>query len=862
MGWGFRLRVSVRAYIAGMLSNSGSPMAWMSVILLVVSGCSNGPDTGEIELVGDWTFQDSTGVWRTAAVPGCVHTDLLTHGLIPDPFQDVNEGEVEWVEHRDWRYRRPLPAPPAEGNWVLEFSGLDTHAEVQVNGHTVLNANNMHRSWRISETELGLTGRDTLDVLFRSPVHVGQALLEASPVSIPVSNEARPIGEQNSVFSRKAQYHFGWDWGPRLVTSGIWKPVRWVRVDRELPPFRLIAVSIAPEQAKYEVLFEEAVEGVVPTLVRDEVNVPCGWNRIGGKRYRLTVPEPALWWPNGMGAQPLYDLVLQDGEGRLDSLRFGIRTVEWNRGADGFGQAMQCVVNGVPVQVRGANVIPPDFFPVRAEKRWKRVIDDAVAAHMNMIRIWGGAHYGEEVLYDLCDRHGILVWQDFMNACAMVPTDEAWRTNFLAEAREQVLRLRNRTSLAIWAGNNETEKAWREWGWQDLYDVHGLDSIAVEGAYLQLFERELPALVAELGGGEYQPSSPHNQDPARSRESGDQHDWGVWFGKAGFDYYTEEAGRFASEFGLQSLPDRRTLEAVRVQSFEDTVLQFRQRSKMDWLEPGFDGWDMMQFYAGEYFADPSTVEREDMDRLDTWIYLTQLTQAEGLRQAVERHRCSQGRTSGSLYWQLDDVWPTVSWSTVDHAGRWKLAHHAVRHANQPVRVFPDRTQGDRVAFVIVNNSPQSAEGVVAWSLVDLAGDTVETGRFGVTVEAHTTASWSATDAQVVPDRHILSWQWTGRDRAATVHDAGHHTFRPPGALDWAPAGLQVETVEHGVQLSTDVPMAGVWLRSDEEGRFEDNGFFLLPGPARTVRFLNPSGQLTDPNRVRVTHFGQGQRTAP
>ena len=523
---------------------------------------------------------------------------------------------------------------------------------------------------------------------------------------------------------------------------------------------------------------------------------------------------------------------------------------------------MQCVVNGVPVQVRGANVIPPDFFPVRAEGRWSRVIDDAVAAHMNMIRIWGGAHYGEEVLYDLCDQHGILVWQDFMNACAMVPTDAAWRTNFLAEAREQVLRLRNRTSLAIWAGNNETEKAWREWGWQDLYDLHGADSIAVEDAYRQLFERELPQLVDELGGGEYQPSSPHHQDPEYPRESGDQHDWGVWFGKAGFEFYTEEAGRFASEFGLQSLPDRRTLEAVGVQSYEDTVLQFRQRSKMEWLEPGFDGWDMMQFYAGEYFGDPSVAELEGMDRLDTWVYLTQLTQAEGLRQAVERHRCSQGRTSGSLYWQLDDVWPTVSWSTVDHAGRWKLAHHAVRHANQPVRVLPDRTQGDRVAFVIANHSPQTTEGVVEWSLIDLAGDTATAGRFGVTVEAHTTASWSATDAQVVPDRHILSWQWTGRDRAATVHDAGHHTFRSVGDLEWGAARLQVDTVEQGVRLSTDVPAAGVWLRSASEGRFEDNGFFLVPGRPRTVRFLDPSGQLADPGDVRVVHFGQGQTSAP
>lgn len=830
---------------------------------MVLVACQAPSDEGvrEVEWQG-WQWQDTGGMWRSASVPGSIHTDLMEEGLIRDPFEGTAEWEVQWVEERDWRYRCPVPPPPPTGEWSLEFQGLDTYAEVRVNGGLVLRADNMHRSWRIPLASMELNGRDTVEVLFLNPVREGQVLLDAAPFPVPVSNEARPVGQQTSAFTRKAMYHYGWDWGPRLVTVGIWQPVRWVRTDVELPAFRLVPVSVGAESAEYEVSWDEAVVDIQAQLALNGRPVPFDWFPEGPQRHRLVIHDPQRWWPNGMGEQPLYMLDLASGDGGRASWRFGVRTIHWNRNADGFGHAMQCVVNGVPVQVRGANVVPPDFFPVRALDLWPRVLDDAVAAHMNMIRVWGGAHYGDEVLYDLCDERGILVWQDFMNACAMVPGDEAWRANFLAEAQQQVKRLRNRTSLAIWAGNNETEKAWREWGWQELYGLHGADSVAVEEHYRQLFERDLPAAVADLGGGEYQSSSPHHLDEQRPRESGDQHDWGVWFGKAGFEFYSEEAGRFASEFGLQSLPDRRTLAAVGVRAYADTALQFRQRSKMEWLEPGFDGWDMMQFYAGEYFNDPEAARVPGLDRLDTWIYLTQLTQAEGLRQAIERHRCSGGRTSGSLYWQLDDVWPTVSWSTVDHAGRWKLAHHAVRHANQPVRILPDRVQGDRVAFEFVNDSPEAAQGVLEWELTDLAGKPVKSGRFGLAVAEHTTSSWASDEVRVVPDIHLLTWRWLSSDSAATVIDAGCHTFRPVGRLNWQGAEIQADAVGEAIRLRTDVPAAGVWLRSDEEGRFEDNGFFLLPGRERVVRFYGPSGELADPGAVSVVHFGQVQPTHP
>ena len=823
---------------------------WMAMLWI---GCNQGPGPTAVEVV-HWSFQDSSGQWREAEVPGCIHTDLLSHGLLPDPFQDRHEGDVQWVEAEDWTYRCALQQPPDEGEWALEFAGLDTYAEVEVNDVSVLLSSNMHRFWRIPEADLSLTGEDTLVVRFRSPIQMGQAALDASPWPIPASNEAVPIGLQTSAVTRKAMYHYGWDWGPRLVTSGIWKPVKWVRTDLELPTFRVQVESADALQATCRIRWDRPVANIRPQLTLDGQPVMVDWVRIDSVTHQMTVPHPALWWPRGMGDQPLYHLVMADGDGRSAALRLGIRTLHWNRMPDEHGHAMQCVVNGIPVQVCGANVIPPDFFPVRAREKWGRVVKDAVSAHMNMIRVWGGAHYGDEVLYDLCDEQGILVWQDFMNACAMVPGDADWRDNFLVEAEEQVLRLRNRTALAIWAGNNETEKAWRDWGWQDLYGLHGADSVAVEVAYREVFEEKLPDLVTRLNGGEYQPSSPHHRDPRAPRASGDQHDWGVWFGKTGFDFYTHEAGRFASEFGLQSLPHRRTLEAVGVTGWSDSTLQFRQRCTMDWLEPGFDGWDMMRHYAAMYFADPESVDVATWpagDRLDAWTYLSQLTQAEGLRQAVERHRSSGGRTSGSLYWQLDDVWPTVSWSTVDHAGRWKLAHHAVRHANQPIRILPSRGEE---TWRAINAGPTAVSGILSWAHLSLLGDTLDSGA-----EIQHAPPFSATGLAAIPwpGPDVLcawSWQAAGGD----VLDAGVFFPQPVGEVQWPACSIAVEPTDSGVVLTSDAPAAGVWLRSAEEGRFDNNGFTLLPGKPKAIGFQNLQGVPAPPGQVQVTHFAEIQ----
>ena len=828
--------------------------------LLVTVGCGTSEATSDLSEGGAWTnweFQDTAQTWRGAEVPGSIHQDLLRSGLIEDPFMRMEEKALVWMESRDWRYRCPVPPLPDDsGGWQVLFEGLDTYASVLFRGDTVLQADNMHRSWQVA-LPADAVG-DTLEVVLHSPVKRGQVILDRSPWPIPASNEARPIGKQTSAVTRKAMYHFGWDWGPRLVTSGIWKPVRWVRPAEVMPDVQIQIQEWTGDSVRYALTFDGPVPQLDWELTLRDSAVEFAVERHSDRRFELVWSGPEMWWPLGMGNQPLYDLKWHAKDGRKAAHRFGVRTLKWLREQDDFGRSFRCEVNGKPVQLRGANVIPPDHFPVQSREKLTEMMGHVTAANMNVIRIWGGGVYGDEKLYDLCDAHGILVWQDFMSACAMVPGDAMWKQNFLAEAEESVRRLRNRTSLALWCGNNESEHAWRAWGWQDLYGLHGADSADVRDAYASVFEEALPLLIEALDGGFYWPSSPHAepdfapQDGLGNGRSGDQHDWGVWFGKADFDYYSKESGRFASEYGLQSVPNRKTLAEVGVAHFEDSVLQFRQRCTMDWLEPGFDGWDMMRYYSGRYFANPDSTSAPGMDRLDRWIHLTQLTQAEGLRQALERHRCASEKTAGSLYWQLDDVWPTVSWSTVDHAGRWKLAHYAVRHANQPVRLMQDRSREDQVRVLAQNLGSTPVLGEAVWAILDEVGDTLSSGIADIKVSAGVgyveVASRPRTKNQA-----FLTWSWTSE--AGFPLDSGVVALDRPAAMNWSSVEVQCTPEVGGVWLNSEAVACGVQLTSTTQGRFDNNGFMMLPGQRYWIGFQSTDGSEVVPQQVKVTHLG-------
>lgn len=776
-----------------------------------------------------------------AEVPGCVLSDLVRAQLAPPPYEGTHERDVQWVEDSTWWYQTSFDLPSewsSVGHGHLTLDGLDTYATVSVNGQEVLRADNAHRTWTSDAFKLRPHG-NFLVVRFDPVAQRGLAAMQTFGMALPASNEDRPIGQQTSPFTRKPGYQFGWDWGPRLagpgITGSVWlHPGHGRRLDptAALPWLEVLSVDTDVAQ-----LLAHSHEGWSLAWSENDILQQVQWHE-----DTLSIDQPKAWWPRHSGEQPLYEALWTHREtGKIHRHTVGLRTLEWRKEPDAFGTSFQVEVNGTPIHARGANVVPPDFLEAHDVEGWLRLVELAKEAHMNMIRVWGGGVYPPDGFYDACDREGILVWQDFMFACAMVPDNEAFIENVRQEAKEQVLRLRAHPCLALWCGNNEVAKAWRDWGWQDLYNLHGKDSARVALAASHLFEEVLPEIVQEGSDVAYWASSPSLPD-----SSGDVHAWGVWFGLEDWDHYSEHGGRFASEYGLQSLPNLHTLREAGIFALEDEALQFRQRSRMDWLEPGFDGWDMMAHFMAK------TVGLPEAGSLEDWITRSQMTQAEGIRQALERHRASQGRHAGSLYWSLNDVWPAVSWSSVDHAGRWKLAHHAARRANAPRAVIWDRTREDSLQFMVFNDLQSPAKGILTVTCSSIEGDVLKRDSMDVDLAGHSSAFFSFGEAsswRPKPTTSYLSWSW----HIADTPCEGSSLWTAVASAELGSPTLEISATESSLTMTTDRYVPAVHLVANVPGRFSDNGMPLLPGARKTVRFVpeSPSHDMDLQFEVRL-----------
>ena len=634
-------------------------------------------------LSGAWQLrQTGTDEWLPAQVPGGVHTDLMAAGRIADPFLGDEELRVQWVAERDWEYRRTFTVDAsvsADRRVELAFYGLDTLADVRLNGTLVGSANNMFRAWRWDVTGLLRAGDNEISVLFHSAVRQGAELDAVRALDRP--KETLPGGP----YLRKAPCHFGWDWGPKLPNIGMWQDVRlegWslgrlgdVRLSQKVGSGgATIGAEIAVERspgaaAELTAIVRvhhpdgrvEAVQGTVPP---GSVVASLG----------VKVTDPQIWWPNGLGAQPLYrvDVELTRGDRKLDARTYqiGLRTLELRREADRWGESFTFVVNGVPVFAKGSNWIPADSFPARVTAgQLDALLGAAAAANHNMIRVWGGGYYETETFYDLCDRYGILVWQDFMFACSVYPlTDPEFLANLEVEAREQVRRLRHRACLALWCGNNEMERGWTNWGWDRP------ENADLKAAYLRFFSATLADWVAaDDGVTPYWPSSPSSGRPLESPiggNSGDEHEWIVWHALAPFSAYGHETYRFISEFGFESLPAMATVAAFAPDPADwnlgSPMLDHHQRCP--------SGNARILYYMAQQFRLPQD--------FPSFVYLSQVLHAEAMRVGVEHWRRLRDRCSGALYWQLNDCWPVSSWASIDYYGRWKALQYVTRRSSR------------------------------------------------------------------------------------------------------------------------------------------------------------------------------------
>jgi beta-mannosidase len=732
----------------------------------------------------------------------------------------------------------------------LVFHGLDTFSEVNLNGRVILQADNMFRTWVADAKEALRPGENELEIRFASPLPPALAARASLPYPLPAGNDR---GDPPSrVFVRKAAYHYGWDWGPRFVTSGIWRPVELVAWSgARLTDLYFVTDSLADGEAfltavaEIQIPAEEAVRSpdgpslpISLTLssqdgafdpIHHETVAPAGTSRV---ELPIRVHDPLLWWSNGLGDPHLYSARAELGRGSATdsrSTRFGIRTVEFVTDADAIGESFFFRLNGVPVFIKGANVIPLDHFSPRVtEEDYRRLFADVVDANMNMLRVWGGGIYEEDVFYDLADESGVLIWQDFMFANGMYPGDATFLESVRAEATDQVRRLRNHPSLALWCGNNEMDEGWHRWGWARAYESPE-DSAAVWDTYQTIFHDLLPGVVAEEDPDRrYWPSSPSLGwgDP-ESMNRGDSHYWGVWHGQEPFEVFLEKLPRFSSEFGFQGFPAIETVGAFADSgdwNLAHPTLLVHQKHPI--------GNQIITTYMARDYPVPET--------FTDFVYVSQLLQARGMRMAFEAQRRAMPRTMGTLYWQLNDTWPVVSWSSRDYFGTWKALHYAARDAFAPLLLSPF-LKGDTVEVWGVSDNPLPLDASLRLQLRTFSGEAVRDSVESVSLEANgATLLWKGIASELLGEadsrRTVLRVSLEVKEDAATVQEALLY-FHPPRELDLeAPIiRLSAGVSDDGIALTleTDVLAKDVYLRLDG-ARFSDNFFDLLPEQVRSV----------------------------
>jgi beta-mannosidase len=802
--------------------------------------------------------------WLDVAVPGDVHTALISSGRIDDPFYDRNEEQCAWIENREWWYRTSFEAPEeplySDERLRLVFHGLDTFATIWLNGEQLGKHQNMFRAATFEVGDRMRPGRNTLAVLFDRPLeHVG----EEHPDQWGRNPER--------VFMRKAQFGFGWDWGPRLPTVGIWRPVELRRERRatiEGAHFYTLDISPASDRAAVAVRVETerfATYGpleVVITLAGQDGRQVAGRSlvleREGFDRTAyLTVENPRLWWTHDLGEPVLYDLrvdLLQEGE-ILDSResRVGIRKLELDQSPDPDERGtrfFRFVLNGVPIFARGADWIPADsFIGAIKDERYEELLLAAKEANMNMLRVWGGGIYEHDIFYDLCDSLGLLVWQDFMFACAVYPeVPPSFVAEVEAEARYQVRRLRSRPCLALFCGNNENQ-------WIHDRTFWDREDTTVPGALY--YHEVLPRIVAALDGRTpYWPGSPFGGDDHNDRRQGNVHNWEVWHGNfprhfgeesrqdptpayVSYLRYAEDSGRFISEFGMHASPVRETLHRAIP---EDQL--YHHSPSMDHHNkdnPKNKGDNLMLTVTGL---------PED---LDEYVDFSMISQAEGLKFAIEHFRRRKPHCSGTLFWQLNDCWPVLSWSIIDYNGFGKAGYYFARRAYAPLLASFKPLPDGSIELWLTNDTLSEVEDEVTVHLATFGGETLWEENLKIQTPANASlpvARWTAGRASGAPDRYLSV-------RSARARfPSNRHFFAAIKDLDRVPVEPDVDIDpigEHELSVRLTAPAYAYFVHletPDETLRSTDNYFDLEPGEERKIAVTNVERPLT-PEMIKV-----------
>ena len=793
----------------------------------------------------NWEFKhtDSTQ-WQKASIPGCIHTDLYANKLIPDPFYGDNEKQLQWIEEQGWIYETSFNVETnnlESKSASLIFEGLDTYATIILNNDTIGHSENMFVKYEFNVKPI-LKEHNNLRVIFQPPL---------SSIDKISKNLRYPGGEQ--VHIRKAPFMFGWDWGPRYATMGIWKDVY-------LEFYDIIKIENIYVKQKFEednsVSLDFEIELNNLKNGKYYIEIADNENKIYKKikvklqaadtiiNTKLKITNPKLWWPNGMGKAFLYNFGINILKGKdiLDSktVRTGIRTIELINKNDDRGSSFSFKINNRDIFIKGANYIPQDIFLNQvSDKDYTRIILDARNSNMNMLRVWGGGIYEKDIFYNLCDEYGILVWQDFMFAGSMYPGDMNFKANISVEAIQQVIRLRNHPSIALWCGNNEISEGWHNWGWQKQMGYSKDDSLELSQAYSDIFQSMLPSIVKEYSSTAYWESSPqYGRGNPLSLSNGDFHYWGVWHDAEPFENFNTKVGRFMSEYGFQSYPDIKTIA-----TFADSSMWSTDSETMKAHQKHSRGNKLIKQYMKALY---DTIP----ENFEDFVYLSQLTQAYGIETAIKAHRRNKPYCMGTLYWQLNDCWPAISWSGIDYLGRWKAMQYKIKESYRPI-IISTIKNNDSLDIYIISDFNEDKECYLNISKTDFYKNRRFIRTQKLKIPSNSSSKYmsipisgidSSKTAFYIEITSMISKTYSSE---LVFLEQQKYIKLPKEDYSFETTKINNEIV---VKLRSKVLMKNIWvdIENMETDNFSKNNFDLMPGESIDIRAKIKTGVLNKP----------------
>lgn len=803
-------------------------------LLFLFYNCDKKDIPIKISLHENWHFKAiDTLDWKTATVPGNVFTDLLSHQIIEDPFIKNNEEKVQWISNKNWEYKTDFYLSKKileKKNIELNFDGLDTYTSIYLNDSLLGQTNNAFRKFSFDIKRLAKK-ENNLKIIFKSFDEIETEKAAKNPYQLP---------EGKRIYTRKAQFQYGWDWGPKLNTAGIWKDISinaWN--DYKIEDFLIKQLSVNKKEAN--LLFEikklsniELDKEISYEIYIDEKLVEKSNEIYKGYSWikKIKIQNPKLWWTHNLGEPYLYNIkvIVKKDNIILDSIssKYGIRTIKLINKKDSIGESFYFELNGKPVYTKGANYIPQNSFQNKVtHQQYEKLLSDVVNSNMNMLRVWGGGIYENDIFYDLCDEKGILVWQDFMFACAMYPGDTEFLANIKEEAEQQVKRLRNHASIALWCGNNENSEGWKRWGWRENRGKKEIQDIWND--YLAVFTDILPKVVAENSETDYWETSPkYGRGNPKYELEGDAHDWWIWHDEYPFEHLENHPTRFMSEFGFQSFPSFETINYINQKDTVDIktdAIKLHQKHER--------GFQLIE----DYMARDYTIPTND----DDYVYVSQLLQAKGIVMGIEAQRRGKPYNMGTLFWQLNDVWPAISWSSIDYFGNWKALQYKAKKSFDDV-LISSIIKNDSVKTFVINDTFKNIKGDLTLKIIDFNGKGIWSESKEIEVLENSSKNY-----------HYFSLDKVDRNSSLLVSEfnteKSYFYFTNPKDLQ-LPLGeiaKEIMTTKGGfsITLKSNVLQKDVFLFTSKKGRFSDNFFDILPNESRKIFFKTDSKLLDD-----------------